>query len=78
MRREETPLTASRSLVLVGFALTLNTMIQSFNRQGKPFAFFLSPLRGPLLHQSLEWFLFVVFPTVSAFAHASLSLYLAG
>jgi hypothetical protein len=52
------------------------TEIGSFDSQRKSFALFLGPFRGPFFHQGLEWFLFVLFLTVLAFAHVSRSLYL--
>jgi hypothetical protein len=52
------------------------TEIGSFDSKRKPFVLFLGPFRGPFFHQSLEWFLFVLFLTVLAFTHVSRSLYL--
>jgi hypothetical protein len=52
------------------------TEIGSFNRKRKSFVLFLGPFRGPFFHQGLEWFLFVLFLAVFAFAHVSRSLYL--
>ena len=52
------------------------TEIGSFDKKRKPFVLFLGPFRGPFFHQGLEWFLFVLFFTVLAFTHVSLSLHL--
>ena len=52
------------------------TEIGSFDSERKPFVLFLGPFRGPFFHQGLQWFLFVLFLTVLAFAHVSRSLHL--
>jgi hypothetical protein len=52
------------------------TEIGSFDSKRKPLVLFLGPFLGSFFHQSLEWFLFVLFLTVLAFTHVSRSLYL--
>lgn len=47
--------------------------IELFNRKRNAFVFFLGPFRGPFLHQSLEWFLFVMFSTVGPLTHVKRS-----
>jgi hypothetical protein len=50
--------------------------IGSFDSKRKPLVLFLGSFLGSFFHQSLEWFLFVLFLTVLAFTHVSRSLYL--
>jgi hypothetical protein len=50
------------------------TEIGSFDSKRKPLVLFLGSFLGSFFHQSLEWFLFVLFLTVLAFTHVSRSL----
>jgi hypothetical protein len=50
------------------------TEIGSFDSKRKPLVLFLGSFLGSFFHQSLEWFLFVLFLAVLAFTHVSRSL----
>ena len=49
--------------------------IGSFDNERKGLVLSLCPFRGSFFHQGLLWFLFLLLPTVLAFAHDGYSLY---
>ena len=62
---------------MISCALLTLTTYRLFDRQRKPFGFFLGSLGGPFFHQTFEWFLFILFFTVLAFTHVNRSFLVA-